>query len=87
MVYQQLHIPKQNCHLPWISGDVYEHEEKRPLSHTAQGLHPLKGCAVRGIARKGEKVTSLVRTLKNPNVFCHLFVRGFAGDLHQTSWV
>jgi hypothetical protein len=32
--------------------------------HTAQGLHPLKGCAVRRIAREGVKVTTFVRTIK-----------------------
>jgi hypothetical protein len=90
IVCQQLHIPKSQNKTVSCHGfqEIYMKTLKEGhYCHTAQGLHPLKGCAVRGIARKGEKVTTFVRTLKNPNVFCDLFLHRFTGDLHQTSWV
>jgi hypothetical protein len=43
---------------------MYEDIERKPLSATAQGMHRLKWWAVRGIAREGEKETTLVGTLK-----------------------
>jgi hypothetical protein len=34
-------VTKQNCHLPWISIDVYENIERRPLSATQH-----RGCII-----------------------------------------
>jgi hypothetical protein len=47
----------------------------------SSGAASSEGVCCQRIAREGEKVTSLVRTLKNPNVFCDLILPGFTGDL------
>jgi hypothetical protein len=45
----------QNCHLPWISGDVYENSERRPLVPHSSGAASSEGvCCQKDSKKRGE---------------------------------